>query len=469
MKTKLLITLAALIAVISNARANGINDYSIYRKAVNETSQMSRDASSRAAAKSVGLDVMNVTWEDTGRSKGSSMGPNISDMTIQVHTVNDKGDIAPVAMPIVRYPNFADKTADISPNKFMLLVGNQENETLRKISLTEYLDNFRSYLSNESSWKGSEESLLAPRDTHVLVSAQAAFLPIPQGQKAHFNPVLFNYQSSKENPAVLTILVTREGTSATIIDNTRDAFKSGWGQRLFFNQNGEKASLTGERQSDFSARIPTIRPSVINPNMPRPLSPPTALNSANGQGGMNMVMLIQVPLVHKQNNRMFPMNSMNMAESVKRSMTSAPVENAVIGHGPVEGKYTEIDDLEIKRDARFPIRVTVQFYKATDSKTLTPAIAQELRAQIDRVYKNADYVGSLVTEGKTSRPTEHNVKYCSPRWWNPIWPLHLASTDTKINEEEAVNSLRRHYGPYWVRYCRTPELFTSALEFVNKK
>ena len=31
-----------------------------------------------------GLDVLDVTWEDTGREMGSSIGPNISDLTLQV-------------------------------------------------------------------------------------------------------------------------------------------------------------------------------------------------------------------------------------------------------------------------------------------------------------------------------------------------------------------------------------------------
>ena len=39
-------------------------------------------------------------------------------------------------------------------------------------------------------------SLLAPRDRHALVSAQATFLSIPQQGKATFWPVIFNDQSS---------------------------------------------------------------------------------------------------------------------------------------------------------------------------------------------------------------------------------------------------------------------------------
>src|SRR6185503_13655691 len=94
------------------------------------------------------------------------------------------------------------------------------------------------------------------RDSSVLVSAQAAFLPVPQQGQAEFNPVLFNYQSYQGDPAVLVIVATREGTSATIIDNTRDSFQSGfsWGQQLFFNQNGQRAGFTGERLSDFETQ-----------------------------------------------------------------------------------------------------------------------------------------------------------------------------------------------------------------------
>ena len=78
----------------------------------------------------------------------------------------------------------------------------------------------------------------------------------------------------------------------------------------------------------------------------------------------------------------------------------------MIGHGKVEGPYTEIDDLEIERDDRFPIRVTVQFYKATSNGVLSADDARAIAEQIDRVYAEASYVGSLVVEGDTGRPTE---------------------------------------------------------------
>ena len=266
-----------------------------YLEAIARTSEMIWNTEAVRLADQYGLEVLNVTWEDTGRYYNSSVGPNISDMTIQVqHRDPISGDDHLTLMPVLRYPNFSDLTADISPDDFFLLVGNEEGEDLKRVSLREYLGDIRNYLSAPTSWGGRETSLLADRDTHVLVSAQAAFLPVPQQGIANFNPVIFNYQSYQGDPAVLTIIATREGTSATIIDNVRDGFPAGysWGQRLFHNQNGERASFTGQRLSDFLVDAGTTEG-------PEGSQSPEAAGAA----GLNMVLLIQVPL--KQKNPMF--------------------------------------------------------------------------------------------------------------------------------------------------------------------
>ena len=59
------------------------------------------------------------------------------------------------------------------------------------------------------------------------------------------------------------------------------------------------------------------------------------------------------------------------------------MENAVIGHGENEGPFTEIANLPIERDPRFPVRVTVQFYKATSNGVVSEADMAEIAAQID--------------------------------------------------------------------------------------
>jgi hypothetical protein len=409
-----------------------------YAETIRRTANMVWDTQAQALAQKHGLHIVNVTWEDTGRYYNSSVGPNISDMTIQVQQMDPLSEQYQLTlMPVIRYPNFSDMTADISPDQFFLLVGNEKGTDLHKISLREYLGNFRNYLHDQSSWAGRESSLLNERDSYVLVSAQAAFLPVPKRGKAEFNPVLFNYQSYAGDPAVLVIVATREGTSATIIDNTRDAFPAGfsWGQRLFFNQNGERSSFTGERLSDFS--IEDHRSSSGDES---------GENSAqaNGESGLNMVLVIQVPLKQKH-----PLEEKMMMESAPEAASGAvmleaaesDIEAAVIGHGKVEGPFTEIDGLQIERDERFPIRVTVQFYQATSNGVIDEADMQVIAAQIQRVYQDADYAGSLVVEGSSDRPTEYEgPKQEPPGWWRSFWKRF--EENTGLEKAQALDLLR---------------------------
>lgn len=385
-----------------------------FSEVVRVTAAMVHDQNTRTLVNKHGLQVLNVTWEDTGRYKNSSVGPNISDMTLQVQQQDPKTDeLSLTCLPVIRHDNFTDKTADIALDDFFLLVGNEDDQDLKKVSLREYLGNIRRYLTKPKSWKGKKTSLLAERDSHALVSAQACFLPIPKGGEVEFNPVLFNYQSRPEDPAVLTVLVTREGTSTTIIDNQRDGFAAGrtWGQRLFFNQNGERASLTGTRLSDFMSKGATDGSAQVE---------------AAGQEGLNMVLLIQVPLKQKQPMNFAPGGAVVFSEGAAvRTRSQSTTENAVIGHGKVEGPFTEIDNLDIERDERFPVRVTVQFYKATENGVVSESDIEDIAQQIDRVYAQGDYVGSLVTGGETERPTEYYGNKIQPDgWWKAFFQRH---------------------------------------------
>ncbi|MGE0399479.1 MAG: hypothetical protein AB7T06_22385 [Kofleriaceae bacterium] len=395
-----------------------------HTEAIDRTASMVRAKEPTKLAKKHGLDVVDLTWEDTGRFKGSCVGPNISDMTIQV---SNASRTRVTCMPVIRYPNFSDKTADVTIDDIVLRVGNEKGAPLTNVTLREYLRDLRKYLSKPSSWKGSEKSLLAPREKEVLVSAQACFLPVPTDDKAEFNPVLFNYQSYAGAPAVLAIVVTREGTSATIIDNQRDGFGAGaaWGQRLFFNQNGERASFTGTRMTEFVAAGGDATDKV------------DSIEAAKSKG-LSCVMLIQVPLEQPQRARAsmaMPMMCAAPAGAVGCAKSMAECEDldeAVIGHGEIEGPFTEIDNLAIKRDARFPIRVTVQFYKATSTGHVSASEMDALAAQIESVYKDAKAVGSLVTEPDRGRSTEWDDEgkgKAEPKdWWEQFWTTQEAAT-----------------------------------------
>jgi hypothetical protein len=409
----------------------------LYAAAVRRTAGMVGDAAAQRLARDHHLGVLNLTWEDTGRFKNSAVGPNISDMTIQVPVTDRNGVTRLNCMPVIRHDNFSDRSADVAPEKFFLQVGNEKGRDLRRVSLREYLGNPRLYLRNPKSWTGDGTYLLADRDTHVLVSAQACFLPVPKDGVAEFNPVLFNYQSAPGDPAVLAILATREGTSATIIDNQRDTFRGeggAWGQQLYFNQNGQRARFTGQRLSDFPGG--SGGPSV----------------QLTKQKGLNMVLLIQVPLKQKERPRhnCWPTyESDGMLPLSAKEMRRSNVEDAVIGHGKAQGPFTEIAGLPIERDSRFPVRVTVQFYKATSDGVVSERDMKEIAEQINKVYDQGDFVGSLVTEGHTQRPTEHDgPKVQPPSWWADFWrhyQQHYGKT-----RPDVLRELRETHGADWV-------------------
>jgi hypothetical protein len=433
------VLLATVLTAPAAAQGRGEGEDPDYVEAIRRTAAMVRDPEARRLVEKHGLNILNVTWEDTGRYYNSAVGPNISDVTIQVQHMNPRtGDYELTLMPVIRYPNFTDLTADISPDDFYLLVGNESGDALRRVTLTDYLSRLDRYLSNSDSWAGDEVSLMSRRDTHVLVSAQACFLPVPDEGMAEFNPVIFNYQSYQGDPAVLTIVATREGTSATIIDNVRDAFPAGfsWGQRLFFNQDGERASFTGQRLSDFELGDGPGRDDVSG----GPQSP-----GAAGEEGLNMVLLIQVPLKQKQPMRTGVEEGVvyEAAPTAEKAMGSvSDVEAAVIGHGDIEGPFTEIDGLKIERDPDFPIRVTVQFYKATSNGVISPADVEAIADQIQRVYDEADYVGSLVVDGPSDRPTEYDGSKVEPDdWWDVFW--RRFEENTGLDRWDAYDLWRR--------------------------
>lgn len=410
------------------------NSHSEYQTAIQRTAELAHDAEARRLCQAHGLQILNLAWEDTARFEGSSAGPNISDLTIQVqHKAPRDSGYSLSCMPVIRTPNFADISADVPIDRFFLLTGNEKGRPVKKVPLRDVLADLRQYLSEPESWPGEIKSLLCERDTHLLAGAQACFLPIPQSGKAQFNPVLFNYQSVPEAPAVLTLLATREGVSVTVIDNERDAFEAGdtWGQRLFFNTNGERASLTGERVSDFVADAENA---------------PAGAAEKPDTTGFNLVLLIQVPL---KTPDLPQWSYMFCCEEPLPMCMSSAVEEAVIGHGEVEGPFTEIDDHAIERDERFPIRVTVQFYQATSNGVVNEADIARIAAQIDRVYSEADYVGSLVTEGPTNRPTEHQgPRQQPPHWWEGFWRNYEAQTGH--TRAQAMARLKRlHPGLDW--------------------
>lgn len=388
-----------------------------YDATVRRVARMVSDRDAQALAGRHGLQLLDLTWEDTGRWQGSSVGPNISDVTIEVVSGDGAGRKLAL-MPVLRFPNFTDRTADVRLDRIWLRVGNEKQGGEEKaITLRDFLEEPVRWLSLPGAGAIRGGSLLAPRDTHALVSAQAAFLPVPKEGKATFHPVIFNYQSTAGHPAVLTLLVTRQGTSLTVVDNARDTVSGGasWGQRLFFNAGGERAPLTAERISDVLERGTTSN----------------GESAASLGEDANLLLLVQVPLrVRLPPRRAMmldaPMPAAPMAGALaaeKSESARSDMEVAVLGHGPLEGPFTELAGLTVERDARFPVRVTVQFYQATATGRVGEAEMAHLAKLVSKVYEKGDFVGSLVVPGPGDprRPTAWDGASPPPgdvAWWD---------------------------------------------------
>ena len=403
-----------------------------YERTIARVAGMVEDPAIQQQVRRRGLDIVNLTWEDTGRAQGSALGPNISDFTLQVMGTDHDGTPASALMPVIRFPNFTDRTGDVPADRFYVRTGNESGGALTTTPLTELLADLSRFVAAPATIPGAAGPgqplrLLADRDTHFLVSAQAIFLPIPRRGKAEYNPVLFNYQSAPGSPAVLTILATREGTSVSVIENrNEDGARRGWGQELYFDDAGQRAAFTAERRSDVAARIAAQ-------GGPRTEADRSALGK-----GADVLALIQVPLKHKSHGVLGGMNpggylyefsddplgaggfGPNDATIRVRPgpvAISPDLERAVLGHGPRLGPFLEGHGTTLVRDDQFPVRITVQFYKATSDGVVTEADLDGIQRSLTSTLDHADFVGSLVVPaGDARRPTAWQTV---PNEWFP--------------------------------------------------
>lgn len=365
--------------------------------------------------KAHGLTATKVTWEDTGRSKGSCWGPNISDMTL---VLQDK-----TLMPIVRTPNFADVTQDIPIGVFKV---NYEGKDMPLEDLLKTLN----------VWDD--------RDSVLLTSSQCCILPVKPGQKTEFSVQLFNYQSHSKDPAVLTILVSKLGTSVQVLSDSD--------VKLFFNDNGTSRWFSVERLEDVRIRNNVAKTRVDS-----------FKEMTDAEKLDNTLMVIQVPLKQKERPQRFKCGttfnsnyeegfmlfgaaktelqslSLDGAESYSDGLMDCEQEESMlqcmcampmsyrgvepqqekkVGHGmdmgqlslgSEAGQYTGTEGFTLTRDARFPIRVTFQYYRGTDENFITEKNILDIKAQLEQSVQLATAQGTLVLNPNSGRVTEHTA------------------------------------------------------------
>lgn len=103
--------------------------------------------------------------------------------------------------------------------------------------------------------------------------------------------------------------------------------------------------MTGQRKSEFLAERQGQQKAA------------GVAEQESDREGLNMVLLIQVPLEQKKPmiyDMLGEVDDMDTGLLYCCPMPRASdVEEAVIGHGKVEGPFTEIDGLDIERDDRY--------------------------------------------------------------------------------------------------------------------
>jgi hypothetical protein len=412
-------------AEVRSKRKNNLIDIRITTMTIKEISQLNKIHSNNDLANAYGLKIQTVSWEDTARNKGSCWGPNISDLTLMVENT---------PMNMIRKPNFSDITADIPHTNFTVTVGNETNSgNLTRIPLKEYVQDITKYNEIEGD---NKIELWDERDDSLLISAQCCLLPSNDTttHETEFCPRMYNYQS-----AVLVIVSTSQGTSSCILSNR---------ENLYFNRNGRKVSYLAKRlkqdrkergvalegkmtseEEDRNAiiiyQIPLkqrdIRCSTFggNPWMVSgcnfgsiPLSGSLTICGGTSIGGpVYCETSISdceeafdcIPSL-SYNSSTF-LSYPNTVRLKKRSK-SLGLDDAMLQVSEKDqGKFEKLDSSKLIRDTRFPIRVTYQFYKVTDTTILNESDFEFISNKINNIYNKAKDKGSLVLN-KTDRPTE---------------------------------------------------------------
>jgi len=70
------------------------------------------------------------------------------------------------------------------------------------------------------------------------------------------------------------------------------------------------------------------------------------------------------------------------------------------------GLLKDDKDYKLERNEDYPIRCTLQYYKATSNGVVNKEIMDDIVAQLETSQKQADFMGSLVTEYNPNRPSE---------------------------------------------------------------
>lgn len=365
-----------------------------------DVTMIARIKENRELAARHGVALTEVAWEDTARSPHSALGPNVSDLSLHVYCGSDNRVDSSAA--IVRRPNFTDVTCDLPISRFNVTVGNESLAAPRRISLADYLRDFKRY-NTRTEIDGSLYDLeRRGEDTHVLASSQTCLLPLSRHDtECEFEVEVRSYDTFYEGTLrnkVLLIVASAEGTSATIVTCSRRVAK-----RIGFRRGSEAARFVARRLASERERLQ------------KDVSADAPMDARERE--RNTLLVIQVPLLdrravgekrgcftspafcfggggHDANYLKACLDSSQTSFSFGAAPRGA--DHAQLSAGKSRGTFHGADG-KIERDFSHPIRVTFQHYRVTDTHVLTDELVTDIKAQLESTYESADAAGSLVT------------------------------------------------------------------------
>ena len=384
-----------------------------YARVVAKVANMVQDGDLANRVRRRSLSLVNVMWEDTGRAQGSSLGPNISDLTLQVRRRDESGQFQSSIMPVIRFPNFTDRTGDVaSPTGSSSASATSARQPLRSVPLTDVLRDSEGVRLDAGQHPRQRQPSRAAR--LALPRQRAGGVPAhPEERQGRVQPGALQLPiGAAARPQFSRILVTRAGNEhAGDRERPEERDRRGMGQELYFNNQGQRAAFTAERKSDVEAAHRGAGRAQERGRQQRARRRArTCSSSCRSRSGTKIAGYLggAIPKAAKKPSAMPAHGRTSSSRPPGRPWPqprASDVEQAVLGHGPNLGPFNEGHRLRFERDPSFPIRITVQFYKATSNGVASDIDLDSIARSIGSVYEHADFVGSLVLPGRRSAPS----------------------------------------------------------------
>lgn len=331
--------------------------------------------------KSCGMTVNRVSWNDSGRTKGSCFGKNIVDQTLSVKTNDGEW----IDCPLVKSSsNYEDKTTDQNPESFFLISGDDKH----RISLKDYITGL-----DKTTQSSKLVNLWDVRDDKgILTQHHHTILPLPKDvESVEFTANCSSY-TNVQTPSVLCILATPTSSTAQLLTKS--------GQELYINKDGKaltsKVSSAEDKKNSQSA---------------------DDAKTVGTDGDTNKVLLIQLPII-TTNKMATPSRPRQMGgNGIYRGVTRGignrgqrGMEDADVEDGEEIGPFTGLDLLKsdavsIIRDASLPIRVDIITFSVCGSQ-LTSENFIQIKRKVSQYDIFAKASGSLVSKEQSGRTTE---------------------------------------------------------------